>query len=515
MKNKTGLIIMIKNMIFGALLLLAGSAICLGANTSRAAETTYIKEVTVRSGESADEELTKDDYTVLYPAVAKDTWIGYRTTGSASEAITDICLGGDGQREKDGASISYEKISNHISGQTLYYTKNSAAGEPLMGLHFVTEGEDKEAMPLMNDGAETVRRTDGEIAKLDAGTDKGFLIQIKKNIWKPYISDIKVATAGSKKDALMKLGALGCDYYIDENASSKGYTMIGYTKTDDEKEAITDAIVMGEKDAEIDGYELVSEEKVLDGYLYMSVDTEVGNPLLDIDAFENPEEEKITESEWVEFESASGNANVTTPYYHKDDRYNKMSENESLCELRPCNLTKKAKALGLVVISGEEGLDAKKSVREERISQLTEPEDPEDGGIKDGETEDGETGKENPESPAPEVQDTTKTTETTEGDTKLNPEIQTDEPTEVKPESEFGFGEETAEENTQLVGATEDAGAGDTTYEDVGTVAYEKAGFFSSKLTIILIAFGILIPIVAILIKRRIDHIGQEESKDS
>ena len=250
MKNRMR---MIKSMIFGALLLLAGSAICLGANTARAAEATYIKEVTVRSGESADEELAKDDYTVLYPAVAKNTWIGYRTTGSESEAIKDICLGGDGKGEKDGNMISYEKLSNRISGQTLFYTRKSEAGEPLMGLHFVTGDDDKEMMPLMNDGAETVRRTDGEIAKLDAGEDKGYLIQIKKNIWKPYISDIKVANAGTKKEALMKLGAQGCDYYVDENASSKGYTMIGYAKTDDEKDAVTDAVVIGEKDAKIDG----------------------------------------------------------------------------------------------------------------------------------------------------------------------------------------------------------------------------------------------------------------------
>ena len=191
MKNKTGLIIMIKNMIFGALLLLAGSAICLGANTSRAAETTYIKEVTVRSGESADEELTKDDYTVLYPAVAKDTWIGYRTTGSASEAITDICLGGDGQREKDGASISYEKISNHISGQTLYYTKNSAAGEPLMGLHFVTEGEDKEVEHVSNATNTTNRLVASiseaftfvdELVRLDMPREESEVIELSKEL---------------------------------------------------------------------------------------------------------------------------------------------------------------------------------------------------------------------------------------------------------------------------------------------------------------------------------------------
>ena len=262
----------------------------------------------------------------------------------------------------------------------------------------------------------------------------------------------------------------------------------------------------------------VSEEKVLGGYLYISVDTEVGNPLLDIDIFEKPEEEKLTESEWVGFESANSNTSVTTPYYLKDDLYEKMSENESLCELRPGSIGEKSKKTGLVVISGEEGLDAKKSVREERIGGVTgaeTPEDPKNGETKEGETKEGETGKENPESPTPEVKDTANTTETSEGDTKLNPEIKTDEPKEVKPEADMVFGEETAEENTQLIGATEESGAGDTTYEDAGTVVYEKAGIFSSKLTIIMIVLAILIPIVAILIKRRIDHSGKEESKDS
>ena len=502
----------IKALAFGIILLFAGSIACMYTSVSRAAEGSYISEVTVRSGESATSDLTEDGYTVLYPAVANDTWIGYRTTSSASSAITDICLGGDGQREIDGKSVSYEKASGQVSGKSLFYTKSSDAGEPLMGLHFVTGDEDESVMPLMNNGAVTVRRTDGEITEINSGSDRGYLIQIKKNIWKPYISDIKVANAGSKKDALLKLGAMGCDYYVDEKLSSKGYIMIGYSKTDDEKEAVTDAVVIGQNDASIDGYEPVSEEKLLGGYLYVSKDTEVGNPLYDIDVFESPEEEKITEADWVGFESGSGNTAVITSYYLKDSLYEKMSESQELCEIRLGNIKERNKKLGLVVISDEKGLDAKKAERESRLEVLAdteEPEDDEDDEIVDGENPDGE----NPDGDNPDGESGTDgSAGDTDDNTKLNPQVETDEPAAGGSESQDYAPAE--EQNTDLVAAADEQVNDINSIEDLGTVVEESSWNLSLGLTIVLIALGVLIPIVTMVIKKAIDHSGKKVTKE-
>ena len=488
----------IKHQILGMLLLLVGCFVCMGTATSRAAEGTYISEVTIRSGESATEDLTKAGYTVLYPAVASDTWIGYRTSASDSGAITDICLGGNGQREINDRTIPYEKISGQIAGHSLFYTRSSEAGEPLMGLHFVTGGGDEDVMPLMNNGAETVRRTDGEIMRINAGTDKGYLIQIKKDVWKPYVSDIAVVNADSKKEALMQLGALGCDYYIDEKVSSSGCTMIGYTKTDNERESITDAVIIEDPDRKIDGYEQVSEEKVLGGYLYISRDSAVGNPLLDVDVFEDPEKETITESDWTQFASANGNTGVVLSYYGKDDSYNRMSQNKNLCEVTPSNLTESGESLGLVVISGEEGLEAKKEVRNERLEAGSESEAEDD--TEEGEKEDGESVEDN-------------TSENPDEDVELNPQVETDEPKEAEETEDFTQPDET-EVNTDVVGAVEEPEIDESDIEDVGTVVDGQSRSFPLWLMIVLIIVGILIPIVTIITKKMIDKSGISESKE-
>ena len=460
-------------------LFLAGFIACMGAPDALAAEGSYITDVTVRSGDDATSELESDGYTVVYPAVGKDTWIGYKTAPFASDAITDICLGGDGTREIDGTSVSYEKADGSVSGRSLYYTKSPKAGSPLLGLYFVTGGEGKSIPALMNDGS-------GTIAELKNGTDQGYLIEIKQDLWKRLIRDVEVVKAGSRDEAIRKLGENGCDYYIDKNMSAGDCTMIGFSRTNDESEAVTDAILLPEADKSIVGYEQVSGEKVLGGYLYISRDEAVGNPLIDLDVIEGVGEETISEAELAEYMSASGNTTVTLPYIRSDKTYLAMREKDTPCLIAPI-AAEGVKDKGLVSITSEDGLSAKREVRADRVGEMAA------SGEDDKESESEEDASEELELPNI---------------------IATDEKEEV---------EESYEEEGEYEGSNEEEVADATLVEneikdisgeeDAGTTINTGVFGFSTLVTILLIILIVLIPVGAFIAKKLIDRDQKDRRK--
>ena len=116
----------VKKMIYGLGLML-GCLVFMGGAKSEAAES-YITEVTLESGADAAEKLFDEGYTVMYPSIGGNTWLGYRTSSSARDAISDIYIGNSASREVDGNTISYTSAGSGISGGSLYYTKDTGAG---------------------------------------------------------------------------------------------------------------------------------------------------------------------------------------------------------------------------------------------------------------------------------------------------------------------------------------------------------------------------------------------------
>ena len=208
---------------------------------------------------------------LLSPAIKIKAAQGVDATGidvSGLEGATDIVYMGD----------SLEGV-------------NEIGAEPISGIYF---SSDKDSLPIANNGGTPVLDDERKLVRFTYGDDSGYIMYIYKNSWKPYISDVKIAKAGSKEGAAETLLGEGCSYYIDANYSDAGgYVMIGYMRTDDESEAITDIIgFKGSGDgaddpgaADIMGYDKVSDEKIAGHTLYVSRESAVGNPVCDLDAF--------------------------------------------------------------------------------------------------------------------------------------------------------------------------------------------------------------------------------------
>ncbi len=162
---------------------------------------------------------------------------------------------------------------------------------PVLGTYFSSE---EDSLQLPNNGGSPVLDDKGRVVRFTVGNSGGYIMYIDKNSWKPYVSDLKIVKAGTKKAAVESLMEEGCSYYIDENyADDNGFLMIGYMRTEDESEAITDIIGIGQSEndsdnlwtADIKGYEKVSDDEIAGHTLFASRDSSVGNPICDLDAF--------------------------------------------------------------------------------------------------------------------------------------------------------------------------------------------------------------------------------------
>lgn len=105
-------------------------------------------------------------------------------------------------------------------------------------------------------------------------------------------------------------------------------------------------------------------------------------------------------------------------------------------------------------------------------------------------------------------------------DIVLNPMIETDEPAEEDAEAEDGeiedyYPSDEMEVNTDLKGAEEDQVYDGIDNQDAGTAIDVDSSGFPTWLLIVLIAVGILIPIVTIVLKIMIDKSSVNDSNDS
>ncbi len=404
---------------------------------------------------------------LLSPAIKIKAAQGVDATGidvSGLEGATDIVYMGD----------SLEGV-------------NEIGAEPISGIYF---SSDKDSLPIANNGSTPVLDDERKLVRFTYGDDSGYIMYIYKNSWKPYISDVKIAKAGSKEEAAETLLGEGCSYYIDANYSDAGgYVMIGYMRTDDESEAITDIIgFKGSGDgaddpgaADIMGYDKVSDEKIAGHTLYVSRESAVGNPVCDLDAFGDASGITVTPKMLAGLRLSRGDAKAKQ-YIIADAGYRSFIESDEEYVINGVQ-TSDGADIGISLAAKKAGLNEKNEAKKELLSAYFT--------VSSG---DGE--------------DASKTEET---------EVTTEE-TEATAVPEGGEGEKPAD----IVGMTEFDTQTDETYEDApmtsnitdeevedtegteGTVLSVLGGTGATVFFMIILAAAVVIPIAGIFINKKL-----------
>ena len=420
---------------------------------------------------------------LLSPAIKIKAAQGVDATGidvSGLEGATDIVYMGD----------SLEGV-------------NEIGAEPISGIYF---SSDKDSLPIANNGSTPVLDDERKLVRFTYGDDSGYIMYIYKNSWKPYISDVKIAKAGSKEEAAETLLGEGCSYYIDANYSDAGgYLMIGYMRTDDESEAITDIIgFKGSGDgaddpgaADIMGYDKVSDEKIAGHTLYVSRESAVGNPICDLDAFGDASGITVTPKMLAGLRLSRGDAKAKQ-YIIADTGYRSFIESGEEYVINGVQ-TSDGADIGISLAAKKAGLNEKNEAKKELLLTFFT------AAPADGEEADSAR------------------------------EVVTEEETEATavPESGEGAdsildigGEDTeaaeGEKPADIVGMTEFDTQTDETYEDApmtsditeeevedtegteGTVLSVLGGTGATVFFIIILAAAVVIPITALILNRKI-----------
>ena len=349
--------------------------------------------------------------------------------------------------------------------------RNSVAG-----LYYLSA---KDQLPLPNSGGMPVRDPDGSVTEYRLEDSLFYLICMPEKAFKPYVSDVKVVSAGSKKAAVEKLIAQGCVYYVDENFSSgSDVVLVGYCRTDNESEAVTDIIGLGEEDVSIEGYERVSDEKVAGHLLFITKDTSAGNPIYDIDAFEDVEDTEISSQIMTDMRLSRGDA-MSKQFIKAEDEYIQASESEKTYLMVGADATD-GKDLGIALITDVDGFTEKREAKREML-------------VIDGKDKDAASGSaaglEQDDTSHDKSDDETVAEESNYDTAKDNPDGNAE-----------GDNEDiTAYDGSSEPGTEEDA----ESYQ--GTVLSVLGGTGATIFFIVLLAIAVVIPIGTVFIKKNIE----------
>ena len=233
----------------------------IGMLQSSAEAGVYITEIRLEQGDLSSESLEESGYSLigqpLNPAGTTDLYLGYQT-GGESGAIRDLMVSSSGSGSIEVEGISYQKVSdislNEGAGGSalyLYASYDAQAGEPLRGLSFLVKkspgGFEDNSSLLASDGSELVITDDGKPADFDEGIGESeiYLRMYKGNLYRPYVDDVIVATAGSEEAAIAELVVKRCTYYVNYDIGDKKSVFVGYTRTDDEEKALRALVAIG------------------------------------------------------------------------------------------------------------------------------------------------------------------------------------------------------------------------------------------------------------------------------
>lgn len=228
----------------------------------------FITDIRVEAGEDAYDALEDDGYSVravgLNAASGEgQIYLGYKINDG--DPVTNVVISadvGDAFDSEDGihyvsAGHVDTEAGNGEGGGCVYMTQDPKAGAPLVGLDILRAGgstmgadlaKKEPLLPITNDGAEIVRKTDGTPADLEVNSADTtiYLAQVRDGLVKAYIKDVTVITAASKEDAVFTAASNGYNYYVDGDVDASGetYTLLAYERTADRDEAIRSLIAV-------------------------------------------------------------------------------------------------------------------------------------------------------------------------------------------------------------------------------------------------------------------------------
>lgn len=349
-----------------------------------AANNRFITEMCVAAGEDAVDTLEADGWSVTMVGLnvtsdpASQVYLAYKmNTGSP---ITGIVVSSEGGSCTDKNGITYSCVSDvdldaGIGGGTgcLYATHDERAGSPLVGLDVLrgSKGEGEELYPITNDGAEIVRTKDGAPADLEraSNTNVVYLAQIRDGIVRPYISEIGAITDTDKWNAVYTAAERGYNYYVegDIDDSSEKYTSIGFERTADPKEAVTNITAVSAKTVQtleekkivdesanqsgqataatisISGSEYVRiSSQPIEGeepyYIYRTKDTKAGNPISMLYAEKQEQTQNFLFGTWVNGYFFSSGVTAAYTYSMNEDLYLTLPEDKTVMTKLPVQL---------------------------------------------------------------------------------------------------------------------------------------------------------------------------------
>lgn len=362
-------------------------------NSKSAKAASYITDVTITSGNEAENKLINEGYTIVGQPLnitmqnGKKAYLledkaiiklGYKSGNDDSNAYRDFIIT-VGEESKDKISvkdISYKLISNidlnqGVDGEKIYLygTKSKSAGNAIIDFCFTYYqkgiSKDYAGYALLNDGSSPIRDTERNVGNFDAGRENVelYINMIRDNSCSPYISKAVVVSASDKRNCIKKIAKLGYDYYLDlklKNSSEK-YSMIGYQRTANKDDAITSIIASTKNENELsidnmiyakcDGEALVTKKSTY--YLYIVKDKEKGYPIIDL-LSNTKYETDITMGYWIK--SKMGNsASAASAYIQNESAYRKMLDsNEKQHQFsimidseKECNISYLSSALAL------------------------------------------------------------------------------------------------------------------------------------------------------------------------
>ena len=476
----------------------AAAALMVNFRYTAAAER-YISDVTVVKGEDGEDSLIDRGYSVIHPyfldGEKNQAWIGYKTTPTGTSAITDISADG---------------VSN-IKGV------KDGSKSPVMAIYYMSADVNDvskftEVMPLANNGAVPARGSDGNIAVFETENGSGYICMISTDVWESYIESVTYASGKTKKVAVKELCKKGCEYYIDANMSDGDtYTLIGYTRTSDKSKAITDIIGLDPDKAAPEGYEKIaagsSDLKVKKKALYFTTDTKYGNPLVDIDFMKSFKKMELTGKQWTSLVIARGDNEITKPYILENADYKAMAESEDAYMITRAMCDDDTDT-GIILTCAKDGLKDKQKAKAKILS--VEVKEDEDEDTPDA-TEDMERVQYDNADEVAAPADSDNGAVENGGDEGTDENGNVEEGDTVDDNNDDGTAvDEGQADDAGITDDSEQADGEDT--EGTGTVISAGSGRMPGMVEmIILIAAIVLIPVVTIFIKRKIDK-GSKKS---
>ncbi len=350
-----------------------------------AANKRFITELRVEAGEEAAAKLEEEGWSVTMVGLnltadpAAQVYLAYKiNTGSP---ITNVIVSpdvGDSYTDKDGVvyhCVSHVDVNEGIGGGAgcLYATNDASVGEPIVGIDVLRGNKEKgeTLYPITNDGAQIVRTQDGAPADCEgsSGADAIYLAQIRDNMVRPYISEIGVITDSDKWNAVYTACERGYDYYVDGDIdeSSDTYTIIGFERTADPAQAVTNitavsaATVQALEDKQIvddsakqsgqastaavtiSGSEYVRiSGKPINGeepfYIYRTKDKNAGNPISMLYAEKPEQKQNFLFGTWASGYFFSPGVTTAYTYSMNEDLYTTLWEDQTVCTKLPVRL---------------------------------------------------------------------------------------------------------------------------------------------------------------------------------